>query len=69
MGIVKQHDSLLFNKALSPDKPEYEGVIKHTAPYFIALLKKKRELYNARRRHSRATQALIKYQMEKAHET
>lgn len=50
---------------LSPDKPEYEGVIKHTDPYFIAMLKKKRELHNARRRHSRATQALIKYQTEK----
>ncbi|CAK8743449.1 hypothetical protein SODG_006585 [Sodalis praecaptivus] len=50
---------------LSPDNPEYEGVIKHTDPYFIAMLKKKRELHNARRRHSRATQALIKYQTEK----
>lgn len=50
---------------LSPDKPEYEGVIKYTDPYFIAMLKKKRELHNARHRHSRATQALIKYQTEK----
>ncbi|MGX8939451.1 hypothetical protein ACWWJF_00970 [Symbiopectobacterium sp. Eva_TO] len=65
----KHGDPGIDGGRLSPDKPEYEGVIKHTAPYFIALLKKKRELYNARRRHSRATQALIKYQMEKAHET
>lgn len=65
----KHGDPGIDDGRLSPDKPEYAGVIKHTDPYFIALLKKKRELHNARRRHSRATQAFIKYQMEKAHET
>ncbi|MFS1537660.1 MAG: hypothetical protein ACL7BU_15085 [Candidatus Phlomobacter fragariae] len=41
---------------------------KHTKPYFMALIKKKLELYNAYRRHRRAIQALLKYQSKKADE-
>ncbi|MFS1538927.1 MAG: hypothetical protein ACL7BU_09740 [Candidatus Phlomobacter fragariae] len=66
--LIKNGDPGASCGSLSPEKPEYEGVIKHTKPHYRALMKKKRELYNAHRRHRRAIKALLKYQSKKADE-
>ncbi|MDR5616805.1 hypothetical protein [Arsenophonus sp.] len=66
--LLKNGDPRANCGSLSPEKPEYEGVIKYTKPHYRALMKKKRELYNAHRRHRRATQALLKYQSKKTDE-
>ncbi|MGX8942259.1 hypothetical protein ACWWJF_20495 [Symbiopectobacterium sp. Eva_TO] len=63
------HTSREIDAHLIPGTPEYHNAIAHTSQHIMALNQKKRELHNARRRHSRATQALIKYQTEKENET
>ncbi|WP_339053512.1 hypothetical protein [Arsenophonus endosymbiont of Crataerina pallida] len=43
--LLKNGDPRANCGSLSPEKPEYEGVIKYTKPHYRALMKKKRELY------------------------
>lgn len=44
-----------------PDNPEFAGAIAHTNDVYAMLCNAKREFHNAKRRHQRAINALIKF--------